>query len=106
MSALELPIIRTSNSPMTIVPSVQCFGSDGFRQNILTRTFSLCRYRKYYLDDFRSARRSVSERILRIGAGINPQNLLFCEIGNNLSYGFNPLEVQNPGDPFEESPNG
>ncbi|HYT45824.1 MAG TPA: DUF87 domain-containing protein, partial [Methylomirabilota bacterium] len=33
----------------------------------------------------------LSERILRIGAGIKPENILFCEIGNNLSYGFNPL---------------
>src|SRR6266487_1302158 len=45
----------------------------------------------------------LSERILRIGAGIKPENILFCEIGNNLSYGFNPLEVQNPGDALEES---
>ncbi len=45
----------------------------------------------------------LSERLLRIGAGINPQNILFCEIGNNLSYGFNPLEVRNQGDPLEES---
>jgi Helicase HerA, central domain len=45
----------------------------------------------------------MSERLLRIGSAIRPGNLLFCEIGNNLSYGFNPLEVQNPGDPLEES---
>jgi hypothetical protein len=45
----------------------------------------------------------LSERILRIGAGIKPENILFCEIGNNMSYGFNPLEVKTQGDPLEES---
>jgi hypothetical protein len=45
----------------------------------------------------------LSERLLRIGASIRPDNLLFCEITGNLSYGFNPLEVKEPGDPLEES---
>ena len=45
----------------------------------------------------------LSERILRIGAEIRPDSILFCEIGANMSYGFNPLEVKTPGDPLEES---
>ena len=45
----------------------------------------------------------LGERVLRSGADLFDDRLLFCEITGNLSYGFNPLEVQNPGDPLEES---
>ena len=45
----------------------------------------------------------ISERLLRIGAGIAEDRILFCEITGNLSYGFNPLEVNDPNDPLEVS---
>jgi hypothetical protein len=45
----------------------------------------------------------IGERLLRIGGTIAEDRIVFCEITGNLSYGFNPLEVQDPNDPLEVS---
>src|SRR6266700_1483908 len=45
----------------------------------------------------------IGERLLRVGAPIASDRILFCEITGNLSYGFNPLEVNDPNDPLEVS---
>jgi hypothetical protein len=45
----------------------------------------------------------LSERILRIGANIAPEHILFCEIGNSFAYGFNPLAVRDTNDSLEVS---
>src|SRR6266702_2188048 len=38
----------------------------------------------------------LSERLLRLSIPIRPDGILFCEVTDDLSYGFNPLEITDP----------